>query len=122
MVKIDTRIITGILVIIFVFVLGYSTVSGYLVQYKTVSEAARQNTTDMIWVNGTIVKGSFNSSNTGEYTFVITDGISNMNVSFAGVLPSSLGAEADIVILGTFRDSTFHATKLLAKCPTKYKG
>ncbi len=122
MVKIDTRIIIGILVIIFVLALGYSTVSNYLVQYKTVSETARQNTTSMIWVNGTIVKGSFTSLNTGEYTFVITDGVSNMNVSFTGELPSSLGTEADIVLLGTFRDNTFHATKLLAKCPTKYKG
>ena len=122
MMKIDTRIIIGILVIIFVLALGYSTVSNYLVQYKTVSEAARQNTTGMIWVNGTIVKGSFTSLNTGEYTFVITDGISNMNVNFTGELPSSLGAEADIVLLGSFRDNAFHATRLLAKCPTKYKG
>lgn len=122
MVKIDTRIIIGILVIIFVLVLGYSTVSNYLVQYKTVSEASRQNTTGVIWVNGTIVSGSFSSLNTGEYTFVITDGISNMNVSFTGELPSSLGTEADIVIQGSLQDSTFHATRLLAKCPTKYKG
>lgn len=122
MVKIDTRIIIGILVIIFVLALGYSTVSNYLVQYKTVSEAAQQNTTGMIWVNGTIVSDSFTYLKTGEYTFVITDGISNMNVSFTGELPSSLGAEAEIVILGSLRDSTFHATRLLAKCPTKYKG
>lgn len=122
MVKIDTRVIIGILVIIFVLALGYSTVSNYLVQYRTVSEAAQQNTTGMIWVNGSIVSGSFTSLNTGEYTFVITDGISNMSVRFTGELPSSLGAEAEIVILGTLQDSTFHATRLLAKCPTKYKG
>ena len=122
MVKIDTRIIIGILVIIFVLALGYSTVSNYLVQYKTVSEAAQQNTTGMIWVNGTIVKGSFNSLNTGEYIFVITDGISQMNVSFTGELPSSLGADADLVLLGSLQNSTFYATKLLAKCPTKYQG
>lgn len=120
--KIDTRITIGVLVIAFVLALGYSTVSSYLVQYKTVSEAAGQNTTGMIWVNGTIVSGSFTSLNTGEYTFVITDGVSNMNVSFTGELPSSLGKEAEIVILGSLQNSTFHATKLLAKCPTKYKG
>lgn len=107
---------------LFVLALGYSTVSNYLVQYKTVSEAAQQNTSSMIWVNGTIVKGSFTSLNTGEYTFVITDGISRMNVSFTGELPSSLGADADIVLLGSLQNSTFHAAKLLAKCPTKYQG
>lgn len=122
MVKIDTRIIIGILVIIFVLGLGYSTVSSYLVQYKTVSDVARGNPAGIIWVNGTITKGSFTSLNTGEYTFIITDGISQMNVSFTGELPSSLGTEADIVLLGSLRNSTFHATKMIAKCPTKYQG
>ncbi len=122
MVKIDTRIIIGILVIIFVLGLGYSTVSNYLVQYKTVSETARHAPTGIIWVNGTIVRDSFKSLNTGEYTFVVTDGTSMMNVSFTGELPSLLGAEAEVVILGTFKDNTFHATKLISKCPTKYRG
>lgn len=122
MVKIDTRIIIGVLVIIFVLGLGYSTVSSYLVQYKTVSDVARENPAGMLWINGSIIKGSFTSLNTGEYTFVITDGISIMNVSFTGELPSSLGTEADIVLLGSLRNSTFYATKMIAKCPTKYQG
>jgi len=45
-----------------------------------------------------------------------------MNVSFTGELPSSLGAEADIVLMGNLQNSTFHAAKLIAKCPTKYQG
>lgn len=122
MMKIDTRIIIGVLVIIFVLGLGYSTVSSYLVQYKTVSDVARENPTGMLWINGSIIKGSFTSLNTGEYTFVITDGVSQMNVSFTGELPSSLGTEADIVLLGSLRNSTFYATKMIAKCPTKYQG
>ena len=122
MVKIDTRIIIGVLVIIFVLGLGYSTVSSYLVQYKTVSDVAQENPAGIIWINGSIIKGTFTSLNTGEYTFVITDGISQMNVSFTGELPSSLGAEADIVLLGSLRNSTFHATKMIAKCPTKYQS
>lgn len=85
MVKINTRIIIGVLVIVFVLALGYSTVSSYLVQYKTVSEVALENPKGIVWVNGTILKGSFTSLNTGEYTFVITDGISMMNVSFTGM-------------------------------------
>lgn len=120
--KTDTRIIIGIFVIIFVLALGYSTVSNYLVEFKTVSEVTGRNLTGMIWVNGTIVSGSFISLNTGEYNFILTDGISNMNVSFTGELPSSLGMDAEIVIFGTFSNATFHAAKMVAKCPTKYKG
>ncbi len=120
--KIDMRTIMGILVIVFVLALGYSTASSYLVKYRTVTEAAKSNPAEMIWVNGSILKGSFNSLNTGEYTFVLTDGFSVMNVSFAGELPSSLGEEADVVIYGTFRNTTFHAVKMISRCPTKYQG
>lgn len=120
--KIDTRIIIGALVIVFVLALGYSTTSNYLVKYKTVSEVAREDPNEMIWVNGTILKGSFASLNTGEYIFVITDGSSMMNVSFTGELPSSLSMESNIVIFGTRSGSTFQATKMITKCPTKYQG
>lgn len=120
--KTDSRIIIGILVIIFVMALGYSTVSNYLVEFKTVSEVTGQNMTGMIWVNGTIVSGSFVSLNTGEYNFIMTDGISEMNVNFTGELPSSLGTDAEIVVFGDFRNASFHAAKMVAKCPTKYKG
>lgn len=120
--KIDTRTVIGILVIIFVLALGYSTASNYLVKYRTVTEASSLNTTEMIWVNGSILKDSFISKNTGEYNFVLTDGVSTMEVKYTGELPSSLGTEADIVIYGTFRDRTFNAVKMIARCPTKYQG
>lgn len=121
-VKIDTRIVIGLFVIVFVLALGYSTVSNYLIEYRTVSQAAAGNTDGMIWVNGTIEKGTFTSQDPGEYTFALTDGISTMNVSFTGELPSSLGVEADIVIYGTFSGSTFHAVRMISRCPTKYQG
>ena len=120
--KTDTRIIIGIIVIVFVLALGYSTVSNYLVKYKTVSEVLQERPKELTWVNGTMLEGSFSSLDTGGYTFGITDGTSTMNVSFTGELPSSLGTESDIIILGTLRNSTFHATKMIAKCPTKYQG
>jgi len=120
--KIDTRIIIGIFVIVFVLALGYSTTSNYLVKYKSVTEATGDESTEMIWVNGSILKGSFTSLNTGEYIFVITDGTSMMNVSFVGELPSSLGSESQVVIQGTVRNDTFHASKMITKCPTKFQG
>ncbi len=121
-VKIDTRIVIGLFVIVFVIALGYSTVSNYLIEYRTVSEVLNGNPAGILWVNGTIMKGTFTSLNSGEYTFALTDGVSTMNVSFSGDLPSSLGAEADIVIYGTFSNTTFHAVKMISRCPTKYQG
>jgi len=69
--------------------------------------------------HGSIQKDSFVSLNTGEYTFILTDGVSTMNVNYNGELPSSLGTEADIVIYGTFRDRTFQCSK--DDSPMSYK-
>ncbi len=121
-VKIDTRAVMGILVIFFVLALGYSTISSYLIGYKTVTQVAGGNSSGMIWVNGTILKGTFESVEPGEYAFELTDGTSTINVSFNGDLPSSLGQDAEVVIYGTFRDRTFRASRLISKCPTKYEG
>jgi len=76
----------------------------------------------MIWVNGSIKKDSFASSIAGEYIFILTDGSSDMNVSFTEELPLSMGMESEIVLLGRLDNSTFYATKMITKCPTKYKG
>lgn len=120
--KIDTRIIIGILIVIFILVLGYSTFTNYFEKYSTVSQALEEKTDKMIWVNGTIKKDSFSSFISGEYRFILTDGYSDMNVSFAEELPLSLGIESEVVLLGRLDNSTFYATKMITKCPTKYKG
>lgn len=120
--KLDSRIIIGSIVIIFVLVLSYSTFSNYIEEYKTINEALSEKENKMIWVNGSIQKDSFISLNTGEYTFVLTDGVSTMNVSFIGELPLSFGMDSKIVVLGTVNNSTFHATRMITKCPTKYEG
>jgi cytochrome c-type biogenesis protein CcmE len=121
-VKVDTRIIIGSLVAVLILALGYSTVSEYLVEYKTVSEVLKEDTGDFIWVNGTMKEGSLTVAGGSEHFFVLTDGVSVMNVSFRGDLPSSLGTESEILVYGILRGSTFHATRMITKCPTKYEG
>ena len=124
--KIDMRYFIGVLVILFVIFLGYSTVSDYLVQYHSVSDVSHENPAGMVWMNGTMQKNSLISSNTGVYTFSVTDGISVINVSYSGELPSSLSTESDVVIFGNYDynngNPVFYAEKLTAKCPTKYEG
>lgn len=120
--KIDNRIIIGILIIIFIFVLGYSTFTNYFEKYSTISQALDQKSDEMIWVNGTIKKDSFTSSISGEYRFILTDGFSDMNVSFTEELPLSMGMESEVILLGKLENSTFHATRIITKCPTKYNG
>lgn len=120
--KIDNRIVIGILIIIFILVLGYSTFTTYFEKYSTVSQALDEKTDKMIWVNGTIKKDSFTSFISGEYRFILTDGFSDMNVSFTEELPPSIGIESEVVLLGQLDNSTFHATKMITKCPTKYNG
>src|SRR4030067_2820031 len=119
--KIDSRIIIGLIVIIFVIVLSYSMFSNYIEEYKTINEAHSEKENKMIWVNGSIQRGSFTSLNMGEYIFVLTDGASTMNVSFIGELPLSFGMDSNIVILGTLNNSSFYASRMITKCPTKYE-
>ena len=120
--KIDTRILIGVLVIIFVLALGYSTVNNYLIEYKTVSEVSKETFTGIIWINGTIVEGTFETTGTNEYAFELTDGTETITVNYIGQLPSTLGTKAEVVIMGSFKYSTFSASKLISKCPTKYEG
>lgn len=120
--KKDTRTIIGFIVIIFILMLGYSTFTNYIEEYKTINEVFSEKDNRMIWVNGSIQKGSFVPSSSGEYTFILTDGISSMNVSFTGELPLSFSPDSNVVLLGTLNNSTFYASRMITKCPTKYKG
>ncbi|HIH45186.1 MAG TPA: cytochrome c maturation protein CcmE [Candidatus Methanoperedenaceae archaeon] len=97
--------------------LAYSTVSGYLVQYKTVSEALRDGSAD--FVDGRIQDGTFRNVRADTYQFVLTDGTAYLNVTFAGVLPSSFNPGSEIVVEGNLKDGSFNAERILAKCPSR---
>lgn len=123
--KIDRRVIIGILVIVFCIFLGYSTVSNYLVQYNTVGEALNQSDiTGSIQIIGTIESSSFTNLYNDTYAFTLFDNTGldmEIDVIYTGLLPSAFDTSGELIVIGTFDENgTFNAGKLIARCPSKF--
>ena len=104
----------------------YTGLSDNMVYYYHVDEflpkaSALQGET--IKVNGKVTDGSI-SKNQMDYRFMI-HGVNNniVNVSYHGVVPDTFKDGSDVVVEGTYdaNSRVFHASTLLAKCPTKYE-
>jgi len=97
-----------------------------LVYYLTVGEYIEQRA-DLppqgFRVNGRVVPGSVVRAEEGiGVTFAITDGEHQMDVSYAKELPDTFKGGAEVVVEGrATTDGVFHASFLLAKCPSKYE-
>lgn len=123
--KIDRKVILGILVIVFCIFLGYSTVTNYLVQYNTVGEVLNQpDITGSIQIIGTIDSRSFTNPYNDTYAFTLLDNTGldmKIDVAYTGVLPSAFDTSGEVIIIGTFDESgTFNAGKLISRCPSKF--
>ena len=115
------KVILTILVIILCIMLGYTTVSNYMIEYTTINEILESETAHRdIHVVGTIEPDSFTHLYTDSYTFILTDDTASMNVIYTGSLPPSFSENSEIVIIGTMDSGTFISTKLIARCPSKF--
>jgi cytochrome c-type biogenesis protein CcmE len=111
--------------------LGYLMVSGMqdtMVFYYTVSEVASQRSDlegEPLRVAGKVVAGTIEISSADhlDRSFVIHEGGERMTVVYRGVTPDTLVDDSDAVVEGRLEtDGTFHATMVMAKCPSKYEG
>ena len=115
------KVILTILVIILCIMLGYTTVSNYMIEYTTINEILESETAHRdIHVVGTIEPDSFTHLYNDSYTFILTDDTASMNVTYTGSLPPSFSENSEIVIIGTMDSGTFISTKLIARCPSKF--
>jgi cytochrome c-type biogenesis protein CcmE len=115
----------GVVVAALAFLI-YTGLSANMVYYYHVDEfipKAGVLQGETIKVNGKVTKGSIEKDQM-DYRFVI-HGLSGnvVNVAYHGVVPDTFKDDSDVVVEGKYdQDSrTFHATTLLAKCPTKYE-
>ncbi len=117
----NKKIILAVLVIILCIMLGYTTVSNYMIEYNTINEILESKTVHSdVHVVGTIEPDSFTHLYNSSYTFILTDDTASMNVIYTGSLPSSFSENSEIVIIGTMESDTFISTKLIARCPSKF--
>ena len=58
--------------------------------------------------------------------FVITDTATNatptLSVVYSGIVPDAFKAGAQVVVEGTYAAGVFHASTVLAKCPSKFQA
>ncbi len=58
----------------------------------------------------------------GTFSFFITDDTGDrMKVVYGGTKPGNFDQATSVVCIGRYSDETFHADKLLVKCPSKYQ-
>ena len=79
---------------------------------------------ETIKVNGKVQDGSIRKDHLN-YDFVIHGAVQNIvEVDYHGVVPDTFKDGSDVVVEGTYDPGAkkFHATTLLAKCPTKYES
>lgn len=55
-------------------------------------------------------------------TFAVTDGTTEVTVTTDTPLPDAFKESSEVVATGTFESGTFTASKVFAKCPSKFKA
>ena len=122
-----TALVASILVVVAATgFLVYTGLTDNMVYYYHVDEFLTKATSldgETIKVNGKVQKGSISKENM-DYSFVIHGKPQNIvQVNYHGIVPDTFKDGSDVVVEGSYdRDARkFHATTLLAKCPTKYE-
>lgn len=122
-----TALIASIVVVVAAMgVLIFSGLSDNMVYYYHVDEFLSKASSlggETVKVNGKVQLGSIRKQQT-QYDFVIHGEEQNtVRVTYNGIVPDTFKDGSDVVVEGRYDpDSrTFHASTLLAKCPTKYE-
>jgi len=98
----------------------YSASGGATEYYMTVSELQAHATAGDVRVAG-VVQDDVQKSDGLHVTFTEKDGTASMPVQYTGTLPDIFKPGITVVAEGRLGgDGVFHATTLLAKCPSRF--
>ena len=116
-------------IFLIVLLVGFVAYAGFnlaesVTPYVSIAEA--RATSNGVQVKGLLDK-NFEPVQTGdEFNFSLQDEATGetMRVKFDGIKPDQFDEAYHIVAVGKYdaADETFHAKKLLIKCPSKYEG
>lgn len=117
------KIFLIVLLISFVAYAGFNLAES-VTPYVTIAEARASSSG--VQVKGLLDKNFAPQQIGDEFTFCLADEATGeiMHVKFDGIKPDQFDEAYHIVAVGKFdaSDETFHAKKLLIKCPSKYEG
>ena len=116
-------------IILIVLLVGFVAYAGFnLAESVTpyVSIAQARTSSSSVQVKGLLDKNFEPVQTCDEFTFSLQDEETGetMRVKFDGIKPDQFDEAYHIVAVGKYEaaDETFHAKKLLIKCPSKYEG
>jgi cytochrome c-type biogenesis protein CcmE len=104
----------------------YTGLSDNMVYYYHVDEYLAKASLlngEKVKVNGKVALGTIEKDQM-DYRFIIHGSERNrLNVFYHGVVPDTFKDGSDVVVEGTYdpNQRIFHASTLMAKCPTKYE-
>lgn len=116
----------GIVAVAIVAVITTMVMGKSVVYYKTPTEVLSLHDGQTVRMAGTLVAGSINAdAGAGRTTFKMTDKKVTVTVVYLGSAATALSTASQpgtqIVAEGSMgTDSEFHATQLIAKCPSKF--
>lgn len=119
------KLVLGILIIVLSLWLSVNAIEDFLNPIRFVSEVTAQPSDYLnrnVQIAGLIVKDSLKKE--GEkYRFKLTDGNGTINVEYEGVDPvPDVKPGVGITVVGVLTsEDTIKASKILIKCPSKYK-
>ena len=121
-------LIGGIIILLALGYLGYTSFAGAATYYYKVSEVLGKGSTvigDNMKVEGHVALGSVQKESSGRLIrFTVTDisGGQSLPVVFKGVAPDTFKDDSDVVVEGVLgSDGTFQAHTIMTKCPSKYE-
>jgi cytochrome c-type biogenesis protein CcmE len=118
--------IGGFVVALAIAALLYNGLQGAFHYYYTVAEVkvlGEENAGKQLRVSGIVVPGSVEWGNDGStLRFSLEEGGEKLIVIFRGTVPDTFKPGNEAVVEGTYdpRTNIFRATRVLAKCPSKY--
>ena len=123
-------IVAGGFILSSITYLMFSGFSDSMVYYHTVSEAleiAQENSDKGIRVSGYVSSGTIKrdqSASRVDFLVYERDSDQTLPVVYQGIIPDTFKDDAEVVVEGTYhsKDGGFHASVLLAKCPSKYEA
>jgi cytochrome c-type biogenesis protein CcmE len=113
----------GAVILLGFLALGLTTFTKSMTPYVSFDEAAKAGRT--VQVMGGLDKGSSRydtTTKTLHFNLVDEKTKQKMPVAYTDVKPANFEDAVSIVAIGKYDGSTFHAEKLLVKCPSKYQG
>jgi cytochrome c-type biogenesis protein CcmE len=117
--------VTGVVLVLAFAGLLYSTMGESLEYYKKVDEVMVNPAEwqgKALQIHG-YAKGIGRKRDSLDYSFNITNNGHVVRALYSGVTPDTFKEDSEVVVKGRLApDNTFHATEIIAKCPSKYEA